>query len=176
MFELLHRRLDVRRERIGLNLEGLRGVNAVPATVEEAVERLREVERVARLRTAVAIATAPGASTNTSNGDVAAQAPSETIAEAAAELSKQESRAARLARIAQEAKLRKPWEDGRVVVRTEPEIKTHTSYLVFAVLPVEWTEEMERKAREKWPVKVRVDGEGEEGGGKRQKGGRGKRK
>lgn len=34
-------------------------------------------------------------------------------------------------------------EDGPLATRVEPEVKTHTSYLVFAVLPREWTDEME---------------------------------
>lgn len=34
-------------------------------------------------------------------------------------------------------------EDGPLSTRVEPEVKTHTSYLVFAVLPREWTDEME---------------------------------
>ncbi|KAH8149713.1 uncharacterized protein LAJ45_06344 [Morchella importuna] len=38
--------------------------------------------------------------------------------------------------------------EGRLVTRGEQEIKTHTSYLVFAVLPREWTEEDERAAAE----------------------------
>jgi len=44
---------------------------------------------------------------------------------------------------------RKNWgtgEEGRVVSRCEPEVKTHTSFLTFATLPREWTEEMEADA------------------------------
>ncbi|KAI5853612.1 S-adenosyl-L-methionine-dependent methyltransferase [Tricharina praecox] len=44
---------------------------------------------------------------------------------------------------------RKNWgtgEEGRVVSRCEPEIKTHTSFLTFATLPREWTDEMEAQA------------------------------
>lgn len=41
MVEVQNRRIDVRRERIGLREEGLRGVNATAANVEEALERLR---------------------------------------------------------------------------------------------------------------------------------------
>ncbi|EWC47505.1 hypothetical protein DRE_00473 [Drechslerella stenobrocha 248] len=44
---------------------------------------------------------------------------------------------------------------GRVVVRTEPELKTHTSYLVFAVLPLAWTEADEANARLKHPIPPR---------------------
>lgn len=44
MVEVQHKRIDVRRERVGLKEEGLRGVNAVAADVNESIERLREVE------------------------------------------------------------------------------------------------------------------------------------
>src|ERR1700759_3667774 len=44
MSALHHARIDVRRERVGLQQEGLRGVNASPANVEEALGRLRELE------------------------------------------------------------------------------------------------------------------------------------
>jgi tRNA (adenine57-N1/adenine58-N1)-methyltransferase len=37
------------------------------------------------------------------------------------------------------------------VHRTEDNLKTHTSYLVFAILPREWSEDDEQKCREKWP-------------------------
>ncbi|KAJ6261589.1 hypothetical protein Dda_4259 [Drechslerella dactyloides] len=44
---------------------------------------------------------------------------------------------------------------GRVVVRTEPELKTHTSYLVFAVLPLPWSDEDEANAKLKYPIPPR---------------------
>jgi tRNA (adenine57-N1/adenine58-N1)-methyltransferase len=44
---------------------------------------------------------------------------------------------------------KKVYKEGKLVHRTEPEVKTHTSYLVFAVLPQEWTAEDEAKARQK---------------------------
>ncbi|EGX51546.1 hypothetical protein AOL_s00054g245 [Orbilia oligospora ATCC 24927] len=44
---------------------------------------------------------------------------------------------------------------GRVLVRTEPELKTHTSYLVFAVLPLPWTEEDEIAAKAKYTLPPR---------------------
>jgi tRNA (adenine57-N1/adenine58-N1)-methyltransferase catalytic subunit len=49
------------------------------------------------------------------------------------------------------------YKDGAVVSRSEPELKTHTSYLVFAVLPREWNEEDERRAGERWAGKVKVE-------------------
>jgi len=133
MQELTHRRLDVRRERIGLDLEGLRGVNSSPATLDEAVRRLVEIEKLAQLRAA-----------NMKDGDDdmtgAPDTPSEQL----------ETKGVRLSRIAAEEVGRKAFKEGRLVHRTEPEIKTHTSYLVFAVLPREWSDEEEKACREKW--------------------------
>ncbi|KAF2480677.1 tRNA methyltransferase complex GCD14 subunit-domain-containing protein [Neohortaea acidophila] len=96
MVEIANRRIDVRREQIGLSNEGLRGVNASPASVDEAIERLREVE---------------------------------------SKLGKVESKAARLERVRQQAEQKKLYKEGHLVHRTEPEVKTHTSYLLFAILP-----------------------------------------
>lgn len=45
----------------------------------------------------------------------------------------------------------KPWLHGRLVHRPEAEIKTHTSYLVFAILPREWSDDQEEAALAKWP-------------------------
>ncbi|KAF4120763.1 tRNA (adenine57-N1/adenine58-N1)-methyltransferase catalytic subunit [Geosmithia morbida] len=45
----------------------------------------------------------------------------------------------------------KPWLHGRLVHRPEAEIKTHTSYLVFATLPREWSDDQEAAALAKWP-------------------------
>ena len=126
MVEVMNKRLDVRREQVGLRYEGLRGVNASAATVEEALGRLREVE--SKLSDFHANKNATG------------------------EIKKIESKQERLARIKMEAEDRRPFKEGNLVHRTEPEVKTHTSYLVFAVLPREWTEEDEKACTEKWPV------------------------
>jgi tRNA (adenine57-N1/adenine58-N1)-methyltransferase len=45
----------------------------------------------------------------------------------------------------------KPWLHGRLYHRAETELKTHTSYLVFATLPREWSDEDESAVAEKWP-------------------------
>ncbi|KAL7270378.1 tRNA (adenine-N(1)-)-methyltransferase catalytic subunit trm61 [Rhizina undulata] len=44
-------------------------------------------------------------------------------------------------------------EEGRLMTRSEPEKKSHTSYLTFAVLPREWTEEDEEQTK-KWVASV----------------------
>ena len=36
--------------------------------------------------------------------------------------------------------------------RTEPEVRTHTSYLVFAILPRAWSEADEKAADEEFPL------------------------
>jgi tRNA (adenine57-N1/adenine58-N1)-methyltransferase len=59
----------------------------------------------------------------------------------------------RLEKVKKELESRTLYKEGRLVHRTEPEIKTHTSYLVFAVLPREWTGADEAKARRKWGKK-----------------------
>jgi tRNA (adenine57-N1/adenine58-N1)-methyltransferase len=56
----------------------------------------------------------------------------------------------RLDKAKRDAETRALYKEGRLVHRTEPELKTHTSYLVFAVLPRQWTKEDEDKARRKY--------------------------
>ncbi|GIZ49726.1 hypothetical protein CKM354_001275300 [Cercospora kikuchii] len=119
MVEIQNRRIDVRRERVGLKEEGLRGVNATAANVNEALERLRQ--------------------------DII---PQDRKREQGGVLTKAE----RLEQIKREAEERKLYKEGRLVHRTEPDVRTHTSYLVFAVLPRAWSEEDERKAEEEFPL------------------------
>lgn len=128
MVEVQNRRLDVRRERVGLKEEGLRGVNSSAATVEESLSRLREVD--AKLNEFHA-------------GDGKG---------------KVQSKAERLAEIKKGLADRKLFKEGRLMHRTEPEVKTHTSYLTFAVLPKAWSEEDEAKAAEQWPVDMSAPG------------------
>lgn len=140
MQELSQRRLEVRRERVGLDLQGLRGVNPSPATVEEAIERLVEVERNGR-RYQNAMAGKVERS-DASNGGMNGQHETGN---------KPSRKADRLARIAEEAASRKTFKEGRLVHRTETDIKTHTSYLIFAVLPREWCLADELACQERWP-------------------------
>lgn len=127
MVEVQNRRIDVRRERVGLKEEGLRGVNANAATVEESLGRLREVD--AKLN--------------------------EFHAEGKGKV---QSKAERLAEIKKGVVDRKLFKEGRLVHRTEPEVKTHTSYLTFAVLPKAWAAEDEERAAEAWPVDMSAPG------------------
>jgi tRNA (adenine57-N1/adenine58-N1)-methyltransferase len=126
--EVQNRRLDVRRERVGLHEEGLRGVNSSAATVEESLGRLREVD--AKLN-----------DLHAPDGKARVQ-----------------SKAERLAEIKRNLASRKLFKEGRLVHRTEPEVKTHTSYLTFAVLPTAWSEGEEEEAAAKWPVDLSAPG------------------
>lgn len=128
MVEIGAKRIEIRRERTGLQEEGLRGVNAAPASVDEAVTRLREVE-------------------GRTKGFYA-----DAVTDGGVYISKQQ----RLENIRERLAERKVWKEGRLVHRAEPELKTHTSYLVFAVLPREWTDEDEEEARGRWPVNAGV--------------------
>lgn len=50
-----------------------------------------------------------------------------------------------------------PFNGGRLVHRTQSDLKTHTSYLVFAVLPRLWSEDDETAAQAKWSKHVKVE-------------------
>ncbi|KAF2769808.1 GCD14-domain-containing protein [Teratosphaeria nubilosa] len=138
MVEIQNHRIDVRREQVGLRNEGLRGVNASAATVEESIQRLKEVdqklEEFHALKNSMVNGSGNGAEFDGKNPR------------------KSQSKAKRLEKIRKEAEERKTYKEGNLVHRTEPEVKTHTSYLVFAILPREWSEEDEAKAADAWPV------------------------
>ncbi len=141
MVEIAAKRIEVRRERVGLQEEGLRGVNDSPASVDEALVRLREVEgrsKVFHEESAAQDGKAGGIEESPAGG---------------AQISKQQ----RLENIRNAQASRKLYKEGRLLHKAEPELKTHTSYLVFAILPREWTEEDEHKVQEQWPGKVEID-------------------
>lgn len=168
MHELLHRRLDVRRERTGLDLEGLRGVTAVASTPEESCKRLEEVERRGREFREESVRVMRERVKQTGELDADREGARDVDLADAAEAKglkgvgpkgkllpgdrDRESKRERLARITKEERARKSFREGRLVCRTEPELRNHTSYLVFATLPREWSDEDERRARERWPV------------------------
>lgn len=145
MFEIAQRRLDVRRERTGVDLEGLRNVNATAANVGEAVRRLKEVEEKGRMHREAT--TARGKMQKPVDVDL-----DEGQGEKAEGV---EGKQARLARLKSEAESRKTFAEGRLVHRVEQEIKTHTSYLIFGILPREWTAEDEAAAAAKWAKDVK---------------------
>ncbi|KAI1818086.1 tRNA methyltransferase complex GCD14 subunit [Poronia punctata] len=140
MVEVAQRRVNVLREKVGLNMPSERGANQSPKDVAEAVTRLKQIDgRFKKFNTK-----------SKNDGDV-------NMDDDAEDLDNGEGRngddaiAANGNADSSETSTVKPWVAGRLIHRTEAEIKTHTSYLVFAVLPQEWTEEQEAAAYEKWP-------------------------
>ncbi|KAF9691191.1 hypothetical protein EKO04_010876 [Ascochyta lentis] len=165
MVEIQAKRLEVRRERVGLAEEGLRGGNASAATVQEAVQRLRDVEGRAAVfhslqkekqddvmrRAEVRKRQKGGAATTTDDAVDGGQKMEDKKEKLS--ISKEglpPSKHDRLDKAKKDLETRALFKEGRLIHRTEPELKTHTSYLVFAVLPREWTKEDEEKARRKY--------------------------
>jgi tRNA (adenine57-N1/adenine58-N1)-methyltransferase catalytic subunit len=124
MVEMQQKRIDVRREYTGLDYEGMRGVNTIAANIDEALSRLKAVEKNSR---------------NFRAGQTQSSQP-------------KDKKPLELERPHEGQK--SMFKDGRLIHRSEPELKTHTSYLVFAILPMEWTEEDEAKARAEWTDNV----------------------
>lgn len=143
MVELSQKRFEIRRERIGIDNGAQRGLQSTPATVDEAYARLVEVEGTFKAfhETGEKVESNKKHKINPNSRD--------KIIESLVE--------------------RKMFKEGRLVHRTEPEVKSHTSYLVFAVLPMEWSEELESKAREKWEVKIRMEDDEKDEGHKERK-------
>ncbi|KAL6242820.1 tRNA (adenine-N(1)-)-methyltransferase catalytic subunit trm61 [Rhinocladiella similis] len=127
MVEVEHKRIEVKREHTGLQYEGMRGINAFAVDVDEALAKLRHVERRAKDFHAGSLE-----ADNTAKANQMQDNSNNT----------------------NNTKL--PFDGGRLVHRTEAELKTHTSYLVFAVLPRAWAEEDEAAARAKWSKHVTV--------------------
>ena len=138
MVELSAHRIEVKRERVGLQEEGLGGVIPTPASIDEAVGRLRELEGRDR-------SFHYGLTVQAMNEGQGADGKSVDIEAGDEEyVSKQQ----RLRNIKDAQAGRKLYKEGRLIHRSEPELKTHTSYLVFAVLPRAWTIEDEKAAQE----------------------------
>ncbi|KAK0719897.1 S-adenosyl-L-methionine-dependent methyltransferase [Lasiosphaeris hirsuta] len=129
MVEIANRKLHTARDRVGLYLPVDRGVNSSAKDIEEAITKLTEIEE--RFRE-----------------NARPKQPAD-----GSEPAKVASKAATNGKTSvDEAALKYPWLDGRLVTRGEPEIKTHTSYLVFAVLPMVWTAEDEATALARYPI------------------------
>ncbi|CAM1508047.1 Fc.00g048950.m01.CDS01 [Cosmosporella sp. VM-42] len=138
MVEMSHRRFNVLRERIGTNLATERGIVQSPANVTEAVERLKAINKKTR--------EFHKAQFRNENGDFDGS-EMDVDTPMSSEKTKAESRES----TEEDDEEGKPWMEGRLFHRAETELKTHTSYLTFAVLPREWSEEDEAAAWEKWP-------------------------
>ncbi|RWA12814.1 hypothetical protein EKO27_g2285 [Xylaria grammica] len=137
MVEVAQRRVNVLREKVGLNMPSERGMNQSPRNVAEAITRLKQID--GRFKEFYK----DKQDTDVNMDDTEAEKKHEgenkdnDIVESNADLGRSPTV--------------KPWMAGRLVHRTEAEIKTHTSYLVFALLPREWSEEQEAAAFENWP-------------------------
>jgi tRNA (adenine57-N1/adenine58-N1)-methyltransferase len=156
MVEIAAKRLEVRRERVGLAEEGVRGGNASAATVQEAVQRLRDVEG----RAAVFHSLQKEKQDEVMR-KAEARKKGEAVQAGASKRGKNvregmpPGKTDRMERTKKDLENRTLFKEGRLVHRTEPELKTHTSYLVFAVLPREWSKDDEERARKKWSGKTK---------------------
>ncbi|SPJ83874.1 related to GCN4 translational repressor GCD14 protein [Fusarium torulosum] len=141
MVEISARRINTVRERVGANLPAERGNVQTPADVKEAMTRLKEINRKTKEFHKVHVKSTNGED-DSSAMDVDTPASNSSKPNTNGKDAEDDS---------------KPWMSGRLYHRPETDLKTHTSYLTFAVLPREWTEEDEAAAWAKWPC-------GKEGG------------
>lgn len=131
MVEIAHRRFNVIRDRAGVNIPSEKGFSAQPADVAEAVKKLKsDLKRTQDFHKAQT--SQPVSDTSESKMDVDEFTPESNTGDS----NKNEDPL---------------WLQGRLVHRTENDLKTHTSYLVFAILPREWDEAAEEAALAKWP-------------------------
>ncbi|KAJ8124132.1 hypothetical protein ONZ43_g76 [Nemania bipapillata] len=141
MVEVAHRKINVLREKVGLNMPLERGTNQSPRNVAEAITRLKEID--SRFKEF---------SKYKQDNDVNMEdIDAEGDEEGQNGLSIEDSDVVDNQVPTNNTPTLKPWAAGRLIHRTEAEIKTHTSYLVFAILPQEWSEEQEKAALDKWP-------------------------
>lgn len=146
MVELQHRRIEVKREKTGLEYEGVRGANIFPRNVEDAVEKMRVVEeRSIRFREILGQQDKDKEQDGDGDGDP--RPDNDFKKEPNADMMPDMPTFVPSSSIENIL----PYAQGRLVHRAESDLKTHTSYLVFAVLPREWSEEEEQKCAEKWP-------------------------
>lgn len=132
MIEVSNRKFNIIRDRAGLG-QPERGIPPTSRDVTEAVNKLREIEK--RTREFHNLADPNSAEDSSANNAMDVDQSANTNGNSTPE----------------ETSNVKQWLQGRVIHRSEPELKTHTSYLVFAVLPREWAEEDEAAALAKWP-------------------------
>lgn len=149
MVEITHKRIQVFREKIGLNITSDRGTQLAPKDVTEAVTRLKEIEARAAEHNAKMLSS-QGQSKNKHDDDMEEdETPKGTIPQGDGKCNSQDIQV--IEEKTQDNPV-KPFLQGQLVTRTETDVKAHTSYLVFAVLPREWSAEDEAAAAAKWPV------------------------
>lgn len=132
MVEVAHKKIHVLRDRVGINFLNDKGVNTSPGDVSEALYRLKEVGKKTQ-----DFHKAQFTGKDKKGDQMDVDTPSKSSGSSA--IPKEETRN------------EKTWMQGRLVHRSESELKTHTSYLVFAILPPEWSDEEEAAAMAKWP-------------------------
>lgn len=161
MVEIANKRIEVRRERVGIAKENDKTFQATPTTVEEALVRLREVEgHFLKYHNSEAGETPT--TEDAENGEETSSSNAKPPHSPKKQKIKSEENPNSKAKILESLVDRKIYKEGKLAHRAEPELKTHTSYLVFAILPIEWSQEDEAKARAKFPVKdSKVSGDGE---------------
>lgn len=126
-----HHDIMVRRERVGVAEEGSRDGNPMPATVDEAMAHLRstrENEEQARQRM------------------IAREAKGERKRGSGKADNGKTGKEKRVESLMEGRKGRSLWREGRLATRTEGELKGHTSFLTFAILPRVWTDADEAEA------------------------------
>lgn len=149
MVEIAHKRIQVFREKIGLSVISDRGAQLAPKDVTEAVARLKEIEARAAEHNAKMLAS-HGTAKGNDDGDMDDdETPAAPTVNANGNSNAQD---VRIVEESRDTSSVKPFMQGQLVTRAEADIKAHTSYLVFAILPREWTEEDEAAAAAKWPV------------------------
>jgi tRNA (adenine57-N1/adenine58-N1)-methyltransferase len=133
MVEVAHRKFNVMRDRAGVNVPNEKGFSSQPADVAEAVKKLKsDLKRTQDFHKAQASQPVSDASESKMDVDDETTTP---------ESSNRES-----------SKSEDPvWLQGRIVHRADNDLKTHTSYLVFAILPREWDAAAEEAAMARWP-------------------------
>ena len=159
MVEVQHHRIEVKREITGLDFEGIRGALMFPKSVDEAVAKARVVEERARwfhdqFKDHVNY---PSPTTRKPEGEDAEPSLGKNGQENTGTDSLDENTPAKAVRSPPQNP--KPNQNnavpayklGHLTHRSELDLKAHTSYLVFAVLPREWSEEDELKCRQAWP-------------------------
>lgn len=175
MVEVAHRRIEVRREKYGFESKGGNGEAGTdsPKNIAEAVAKIRVIEeRQAQFRKQQIEQrkqTASHASVGVDNVDSmpAGKEPEQVNDEKRNNINnhynndiKQEDNGMNNEVLKhmnptphsnksnlQTRKIIPPYEQGRLYHRTESDIRSHTSYLVFAILPVTWTPEDDFRAQ-----------------------------
>ncbi len=130
--EIANRKIHTHREKMGM------GFPRSPRDVTEAVKRLKDVEEKNREH-------------NKKMGEGRTSSAMETDQDEAGGAEEAVGGDATTDGFGDEQSSAKPWVEGQLLARTEPELKTHTSYLVFATLPREWSDEAEAAALSRWP-------------------------